>query len=222
MARIGKIARLPEPLREQLNRRLRDGHLGPQILPWLNSQPETLQVLAEFFAGQPVNAQNLSDWRNGGYLEWEEKQEKTHRIKELAAFADKLTRANSGPCGSTSIAEGAAAIASGKILELLEAAESDNAENLDIESLSKLVASLTGLRSVELAKAKGQLDVEKLKRKDEELSLAKQKFEQQLQEYRDKVAAQKREIESALVTAKSAGGLTPETLERIEQAARLL
>ena len=62
MARQGKIARLPESLREQLNRRLREGQLGPQILPWLNAQPETIQTLAELFQGQPVTSQNLSDW----------------------------------------------------------------------------------------------------------------------------------------------------------------
>jgi hypothetical protein len=199
---------------KELYRRLRAGHLGPQLLPWLNALPETAAVLTEFFQGQPINAQNLSDWRQGGFKEWEDKQDKTHRIKELAAFASKLTAAN-----STSIAEGAAAIAAGKILELLEAA--DSADTTNIDHLRDLVSALTSLRSAELAKAKGQLDRDKLARKDEEITLAKQKFEQQLKEYQDKVAAQKAEIQSALSTAR-AGGITPDTLERIEAAAKLL
>lgn len=212
MARVGKIARFPETVREELNKRLRNGELGPKILPWLNGLPEVQGVLAEYFQGQAVNAQNLSDWRQGGFKEWEEKQDRAHRVRELATFADKLTRAN-----GSSIAEGAAAIASGRILELLEAADraGEDSEGMDVETLKDLVGALTSLRSAELAKAKGELDREKLQRKDEEIALAKQK-------YQDKVQAQKREIEDALGAAKSAGGITPETLERIEQAARLL
>jgi hypothetical protein len=214
MARLGKIARLPEVVREELNRRLRNGQLGPQILPWLNAHPEVIAVLQEFFGGQPINAQNLSDWRQGGYQEWEVKQDRTHRVKELAAFAAKLTAAN----GST-IAEGAAAIASGKLLELLEASTEDG--KLELEQLGDVVSALTSLRSAEIAQQRANLDAEKLKRKDEEIQLAKAQFEQRLQEYQDKVSAQKREIEGVLAKARD-GGITPETLEKIEQAAKLL
>lgn len=214
MARLGKIARLPESVRHELNRRLRDGHLGPQVLPWLNGHAEVLPVLAEYFGGQPINAQNLSDWRQGGYKEWEEKQEKTWRVKELASFAVKLTAAN-----GASIAEGAAAIASGKLLELLEA--STAGEGLDLEQLGDVVSSLTSLRSAEIAQQRADLGVEKLKRKDEEIALAREQFELRLKEYQDKVEAQKREIEGALASART-GGITPETLAKIEAAARLL
>lgn len=214
MARLGKIARLPETIRAELNTRLRDGQLGPQILPWLNSHPAVVEVLTEHFSGQPINAQNLSDWRQGGYEEWQEKQDKTYRIKELASFAARLAQAN-----STSIAEGAAAIASGKLLELLEAGS--DPEAMDLEALGDVVSSLTSLRSAEIAQQRADLDREKLKRKDEEIALAKAQFEQRLKEYQDKVAAQKQQIENALTSARS-GGITPETLEKIEQAARLL
>jgi hypothetical protein len=214
MARIGKIARLPEPIRDQLNRRLRDGHLGPQILPWLNSLPETLAVLNEFFSGQPINAQNLSDWRQGGFAEWEEKQDSTFRVKELASYAVKLTEANGG-----SIAEGAAAIASGKLLELLESI--DSRDTVDLDQISDVVTALSSLRSAEIAQQRVNTDRDKLKRKDEELRLAQAAFDQRLLEYHDKVATQKAAIEGALVQAKS-GGITPETLAKIEEAARLL
>jgi hypothetical protein len=33
-SRNGKIARLPKKIRDQLNRRLQDGRLGPEILEW--------------------------------------------------------------------------------------------------------------------------------------------------------------------------------------------
>ncbi len=171
MARQGKIARLPEPIREELNKRLRNGALGPQILPWLNSHPDVVQVMAEFFAGATINAQNLSDWRNGGYEDWLEKQDRTYRIKELASYAAKLSGAN-----QTSIAEGAAAIASGRLLELLEAA-TDSEQKLTAEEIQDIVGSLTSLRSAEIAQQRTDQDAVKLRQKGEELKLAREKFQ---------------------------------------------
>ena len=40
MTRKGKIARLPQPIREQINRRLENGEEGKQIAEWLNTLPE--------------------------------------------------------------------------------------------------------------------------------------------------------------------------------------
>ena len=70
MARIGKIARLPGGIRSQLNSRLQDNVEGKQIVQWLNSLPEVQKVLAKNFDGRPINEQNLTDWRQGGYEEW--------------------------------------------------------------------------------------------------------------------------------------------------------
>ena len=66
MTRNGKIARLPCRIRTQLNRRLQDGELGPQLVEWLNALPEAQKILAAEFGGRPINEQNLSEWRLGG------------------------------------------------------------------------------------------------------------------------------------------------------------
>ena len=171
MARTGKIARLPATIRDELNQRLRNGAQGPQVLPWLNALPETQAVLTEFFDGKEINATNLSDWRLGGFAEWEEKQDRTYRTKELAAYAVKLAEAN-----SASIAQGASAIASGRLLELLEAATSEDGK-LSAEELGDVVKSLTSLRSAEIAQQRSDQDAVKLKQKDEELKLAREKFQ---------------------------------------------
>ena len=42
----GKISRLPQIIRDELNQRLRDGELGNTLLLWLNSLPETQALLA--------------------------------------------------------------------------------------------------------------------------------------------------------------------------------
>jgi len=70
MTRRGKIARLPNHIREQINSRLHDGEDGKSILAWLNALPEAQTLLANLFHGRPVSHGNLSDWRLGGYRDW--------------------------------------------------------------------------------------------------------------------------------------------------------
>jgi len=171
MARNGKIARLPIAVREQLNQRLQNGEMAAQILPWLNALPETRQALAQF-GERDVNDANLSAWRTGGFVDWEEKQSRTYKTKELAAYAVKLTAANGG-----TIAEGAAAIASGRLLELLEAATNDDSPKMTAEDIKEVVAAITSLRSAEIAQQRADQDKEKLRQKDEELKLAREKFQ---------------------------------------------
>jgi hypothetical protein len=96
MARIGKIARLPRDIRSQLNTRLQDGHEGKKILLWLNSLPQVKALLAEFCDGCPVNEQNLSDWRQGGFEEWLLHQDLLAQAAELAANHHELQSAALG------------------------------------------------------------------------------------------------------------------------------
>jgi hypothetical protein len=90
MARTGKIARLPRDIRSQLNTRLQDGQGGKQIVLWLNSLPQVKEVLAAKFDGRPVNEQNLSDWRLGGYQEWLAHNDILAQVGELADNRDEL------------------------------------------------------------------------------------------------------------------------------------
>src|SRR4051812_31209412 len=68
--RLGKIARLPASIREQINQQLFNGLQGKQIIAWLNPLPEVQRVITEQFAGVPVSDNNLSEWRRGGYQDW--------------------------------------------------------------------------------------------------------------------------------------------------------
>ena len=70
VTRNGKIARLPRAMREELNRRLRDGEQGNKLVAWLNGLPEVKAVVALEFGGKPIREQNLSEWRKGGYRDW--------------------------------------------------------------------------------------------------------------------------------------------------------
>jgi hypothetical protein len=64
-SRTGKIACLPEEIRDELNYRMADGVKGPELLPWLNSLPEARDVLVRHFGGR-----DLSAWRRGGFRDW--------------------------------------------------------------------------------------------------------------------------------------------------------
>ena len=73
--RTGKIARLPHSLREDLNLRLQNGEQGAKLVEWLNALPEVQRVLDEKFEGRPINEQNLTEWKQGGYEDWRKLQE---------------------------------------------------------------------------------------------------------------------------------------------------
>jgi hypothetical protein len=72
--RKGKIARLPHHIREQLNQRLQDGHDARQLMDWLGTLSEVQPVLDEHFHGNPISPKNLSEWRQGGFQEWQHQQ----------------------------------------------------------------------------------------------------------------------------------------------------
>jgi hypothetical protein len=65
--RNGKIARLPKPIRDELARRIDNGEQGKDLVEWLDALPAVQDVLKEQFGGRPVNEQNLSEWKQGGY-----------------------------------------------------------------------------------------------------------------------------------------------------------
>lgn len=87
MTRNGKIARLPFHIRDELNHRLYDGEQGLRLVEWLNSLPDVKRVLERDFSGHPVNEQNLSDWKAGGYEEWRTQEQEQSRICEQTLAA---------------------------------------------------------------------------------------------------------------------------------------
>lgn len=190
-ARTGKIARLPFKLREDLNRRLLDGLPGSKILPWLNSLSEVQKLLAEDFEGLRINDQNLSDWRMGGFQEWLKQRERIARTRELADYAAQHARAGAG-----GIAEGAQAIASGKLLELLEAlddaVENSAGKKLGGEDLVNIVGALTALRTSEQNDVRLKQNEKRLDQSGEKLKLEREKFQRDTAEIALKVLADDR------------------------------
>ncbi len=168
MSRTGKIARLPASLREEVNRRLHDGSPAREIITWLHTQPETLRVLDEYFGEEPITPQNLSEWKQGGYQEWLSRRDRVENLKTLSAYAMELAKAGG------SVTEGAAAIAGGRILELLE--------TLEEEKIGHFVSALASLRNSEATALNAQTQQKRLAQKERELKLAEKRFQRETAE----------------------------------------
>lgn len=96
LTRNGKIARLPRTVRDEINRRLDNGEKGGPLLAWLNGLPEVRALVAAELGGKPISKQSLSEWRRGGFAEWQARQETLAQARELAADAGEITAATDG------------------------------------------------------------------------------------------------------------------------------
>jgi hypothetical protein len=89
-ARNGKIARLPRPVRNELNERLERSEPGPRLLEWLNALKEVKKVVKEDFAGVPISKQNLSEWRQGGFEEWLARRDLCEDARDVTQLAEEM------------------------------------------------------------------------------------------------------------------------------------
>ena len=127
MIRTGKIARLPRHIRDQLNRRLDDGEQGARLVRWLNKLDAVRDLLLEDFGGRPITEQNLSDWRQGGFLEWQQHQQSCEWVRAITDEAEHVAD-ESGAMPFTDRLSSLAALALGKVVrELAADAPSDAA-----------------------------------------------------------------------------------------------
>src|ERR1041385_1738072 len=102
--RTGKIARLPHSIREQLNRRIQNNERAKTVCHWLNSLPEVQAALKQEFKASPISPQNLSEWKRGGFHDWQIRQDALYLAGNLddensfchksltGAFSEKLAR----------------------------------------------------------------------------------------------------------------------------------
>jgi hypothetical protein len=86
-ARRGKIARLLREIRDELNEFIDEGTPAEEILNWLNKEYDVMNTMATYFDGSPINAQNLTNWRQGGFEEWRLQRERLEFARELRADA---------------------------------------------------------------------------------------------------------------------------------------
>lgn len=90
MTRKGKIARLPRGIRDELNQRLDDGDQGKNLVQWLNGLDVVKEILSSDFAGRGITEQNLSEWKQGGFRDWQRQQETCDGVRRLVEHSDEI------------------------------------------------------------------------------------------------------------------------------------
>ena len=180
MTRTGKIARLPRALRAELNRRLEQGAPGRQLVAWLNAQPEVQAMLAAEFGDRPIHEQNLTAWKQGGFLEWQRQQEELALARELAAHSGELAQTSPEP-----LSDAAAPLLMAKYLLLLKNLNAVKMDEPDSwQPLRAVCRDLLDLR-------RGDHGAARLKLERERLAIVREQWQCERQE-----AARQRRLES--------------------------
>jgi hypothetical protein len=160
MSRNGKIARLPRNIRDQLNHRLEDGESGVRLVEWLNALPEVRHVLAQEFTGRPINEQNLTEWKQGGFLTWIRARESCEWVRLTVDETDRVA-AESGP-GLVPLSDrlsATVALALGKAIHELSAASLADPQNG--RHLLLLMREFTRVRHADHQAARLRMDLER-------------------------------------------------------------
>lgn len=161
----GKIARLPHRLREELNQRLLDGALGPQVLPWLNGLPEMRAVLDAHFGGEEVSAKNLSDYRQGAYAQWLSRRDQLSRQQTLSAHALEVVKAS-----GLNLSSAATALAAGRLYEAIETITDEGAPPAEI------LEAVNAIRTLDIQEKKLALKEREVESKGREVTLKELSF----------------------------------------------
>lgn len=222
-SRTGKIAKLPKKVRDELNRRLDDGETGRNLVEWLNNLPEVVAILASDFNGKPIREQNLSEWKQRGYRDWQNHQETLEIAKRLGEDAAQWNAEGSIPVADTLTLWliGRYALASRQLTEV--------SAREGWRLLREICSDVVELQ-------RGQHSAERLRIERERLKLEEKKTEEQIRlklpELCSKYSAELSKLSTEEradrirqifhVDKRSGNGLSPETLEKIERAAKLL
>jgi hypothetical protein len=153
MTRRGKIARLPRGIREELNRRLDNGEEGRRLLVWLNGLPEVREVVDRDFEGQAVSHCNLTQWKQGGFREWQAQQEALVLTRELMANGSEVVKI------SGEIVEAAEAITTVHYAAMLQRSTVDSGEDSceRFERLRRSLLDMVRLRRCEQARERVEI-----------------------------------------------------------------
>jgi len=149
-ARVGKIARLPASVREEINRRIYDGQKGNQITSWLKAHKHA----------DDISDSNLTQWRQGGYQDWLANEAQVERTRQRAELALRLAKAAGG-----SVSQSILARIAGSLDEKL-----DNLSDEDVEKIRPLLDTLNEAEKMRLK----AIEVDQ---KGELLTITRQKFQ---------------------------------------------
>lgn len=175
MSAKGKIARLPYNIRQELNRRHRDGAPDVELLRWLNGLSEVRKALeSASFGGVEHRAEilpaNLSEhFRPGGpYDAWLKEETQVEQVERTAELAMRLAE----KAGGGMVSKPMLAILAGNLGLALEHAGEDG--------VGDLAKALTAVAQAEAGVYRAQTDRERLAVQAQATALDKEKFRYQV------------------------------------------
>jgi hypothetical protein len=214
MTRNGKIARLSCWIRDQLNGRLQNGEQGVKLLKWLNGLPEVQKVLGEDFSGRPINEQNLSEWKQGGYEDWLRHQDTLAWVRALAEESGDLEE-EAGDLSVADLLSTPLAVALGHCMhELTAGAQNDPGQRKELLAVAR---ELTELRRSDHTADRLRIDNERWEAERQE------KANKELEKMRHEIEAAETYVEVVMDEVKrqheakaKAGTLSPGEEEKFQ------
>jgi hypothetical protein len=167
-----KITRLPREIREQLNRRLRDGEPGVRLLDWLNSLPEVRTAQSPECGGNLVSEQDLTGWQASGYCNWLSQQAVLEQVRQMSADVAELEQAGEGAL-TNKLAQ---FLSAQYVVAAKDAVQKAAGGAVDLKTLQMLCGDLVALR-------RGDQNAEWLRIEREKLDEARKSAQQKSLEY---------------------------------------
>ena len=187
-----RIGRLSSELRELVNRMLGEARPAAAIVARLHDLGRT-----ELTDG------NVESWRESGYLDHLDQLERMHQIRLRSEASLEMVKAVTQD-GRMPISEANDLLLASLVAQTLESFDPDSLR----EALAEDPKKFFNLASTVIGQA-----AERAKREKLELQFAK---------FRDQVDERRRRLEASLQEASRTGGITAETLERIQEQLKLL
>ncbi|HSI13911.1 MAG TPA: hypothetical protein VK961_17830 [Chthoniobacter sp.] len=222
ITRTGKIARLPQAIRQRLNERLADGEPQQLLVAWLNEHEIVRERLERFHGGRPITEQNLSDWKAGGFRDWERHQETRGMLREFLHETEELSAELAGE----ELLEKATNSVALALLQLLRDAMAGHPKLEERQAVLQIARELDRMRRVSHEGQRVQLLVEKAHEPSDEPRKDRVDWKELQREVAEDVKEQKQEdawlrVEAEMLRAEYVTGmetqtLTPERREYIE------
>jgi hypothetical protein len=187
-----RIGRLSRELRELVNRMLGEARPAAEIVARLHDLGRT-----ELTEG------NVESWRESGYLDHLDQLERMHQIRLRSEASLEMVKAVTQD-GRMPISEANDLLLASLVAQTLESFDPDSLR----EALAEDPKKFFNLASTVIGQA-----AERAKREKLELQFAK---------FRDQVDERRRRLEASLQEASRTGGITAETLEKIQEQLKLL
>lgn len=163
----GKISRLPDAIREQLNIRLDNGEVATTILKWLNSLPEVRDILKREFKGRPIDKRNLCEYRKRAFRKWQIR-------RDALRFSSQFPDLELGP-NSPQLLDRFVQWATLRMAAAAEASAPAEDPQQELRELRLFLADIIPLRRSELISRRIRLE-------EQRLQMASLKNQQQLED----------------------------------------